>query len=45
MADPEDLIRNRLVALADTYTDGHAVTSESSRRRMNRFRSLLAEGR
>jgi hypothetical protein len=39
----EDLIRDRLVALADTYTDEAAVHTESRRRTNNRLRDLLSQ--
>ena len=37
----EDLIRDRLVALADTYTDYDQVSRESSRRRNVRMLAVL----
>lgn len=39
----EDLIRNRLVALADTYTDRAAVAQENSNRRTGRLLAALQE--
>jgi len=40
--DAEDYLRDRLVALSDTYPDHHAVQAEVSRRQMARLRDMLA---
>lgn len=42
--DAEDYLRNRLVALSDTFTDVASVRTEERRRRMDRLRQRLSEG-